>query len=130
MRYLGIDYGTKRIGIAISDENGGYAFPETILENNKLAIPAIVRLMNERGVGRVVLGESKNLDGTPNPLMEKINYFKKKLETEIAPMVIDMHPEFLTSHQASHFAPKGEAIDASAAAIMLQAYLDKEKFKK
>jgi putative Holliday junction resolvase len=125
MRYLGIDYGTKRVGIALSDEGASMAFPKGVVRNTSTLVEDIVYLCDEESVAGVVIGESNKLDGTPNPLMEDINRFihKWKEKTQIP---ISLHPEFLTSHQAQQVTGKNDMIDASAAAIILQSYLDKK----
>lgn len=136
MRFAGIDYGTKRIGIALSDETGSMAFPHSVMQAGPNALSAIVELLKGEGVERVVLGESLGLSGQPNPVMEDIEQFKKDLE-ELTGMQVAYEQEFFTSAAAARqFAPeeksrKGapsqEKLDAAAAALILQSYLDKLK---
>ena len=127
MRYLGIDYGSKKIGIAISDEEGGFAFPHSVTENNPKTFEKIKKIAEENGVKDIVVGESKNYKGQPNPIMSAANDFAKSLEG--AGFNVYLEPEFLSSHQAHHIQGKVEKLDASAAAIILQSYLDKNKIK-
>lgn len=133
MRYLGVDYGKKRIGLALSDEGGAMAFPKAVLENGREAVSAIVTLIQEEGVGTVVVGESKDLSGQANPLMKDIEAFIARLGAETGiPIVLE--PEFMTSAQAAR-PPQKEGksrspktrpvVDASAAALILQSFLDK-----
>lgn len=134
MRILGIDYGKKRVGLALSDERQKIAMPLAILENGKALLPAIVRIAGERGVGKIVVGESKDFAGTPNPLMKAIGEFKKNLE-EVTALPVMYEPEFMTSSEAARRPgkfPKSRALqrrvalDAKAATIILQSYLDKQ----
>jgi len=124
MKYLGIDYGTKRIGIAISDDTGTIAFPLTTLVTSKTPSQEIVELAEKHAAQTIVLGESRNYKGEPNPIMEDIDALKKDLES--AGYTILFEPEFMTSAQASREVSE-EHIDASAAALILQSYLDRNK---
>ncbi len=129
MRLLGIDFGTKRVGLALSDEGGVLAFPKTTLLNNENLIQEIQSVVNDYNVAKIVVGESKNLDGKDNPLMEHIKDFCEELKEEIK-IDIFLEPEFLTSFQAKRFQGETGQTDASAAAIILQSYIDKDKNKK
>ena len=124
MRYLGIDFGEKRVGIAISDEEGKIAFPTAVLVNDKDLLKNIVDLCMKNGIEVVVMGESRNYQGQINEIMWKIQGFRKQLET-IGYKVI-FEPEFMTSVQASQITGENKMLDASAAAIILQAYLNRE----
>jgi putative Holliday junction resolvase len=123
MRYLGIDFGEKRVGIAISDEEGKIAFPTAVLINDKELLKNIVDLCMQNAVETVVMGESRNYQGQINEIMWRIEGFRKQLET-IGYKVI-YEPEFMTSVQASQITGENKMLDASAAAIILQSYLDK-----
>ena len=134
MRYLGIDYGTKRIGIAISDEEGRIAFPLTTITADREALSAVDALIKKHAVQKIVLGESRNFKQEQNPLMEDVEQFKKDL-AELSGLPVVYEPEFLTSAMALRQAQgkRGEtieetkSIDASAAALILQSFLDKMK---
>jgi len=125
MRFLGIDYGKKRVGVALSDESGRLAFPHTVLPNDKSLISEIVTIAKEQKVKAVIVGESKNLDGKDNPLMKDIEAFIKTLHKE-AKKPVYLEPEFWSSFQAARWQGKTAKLDASAAAIILQSYLDKK----
>ena len=132
MRYLGIDFGTKRIGLALSDEEGMIAYPHSVVKNTKNTLDDIMAIYKKEGAQEVVIGESKNLDGTPNPIMEDIDDFVA-MWTMVDGVVIHYEPEFYSSHQAVKMRGKDakhDKIDASAAAIILQSYLDRLKNKK
>jgi putative Holliday junction resolvase len=128
MKYLGIDFGSKRIGLAISDDTATVAFPYKVLENKKDIIKDIVEIINLEKVIRVIIGESKDSHMKDNPIMELINDFKKKLEAEN--IEVEFHNEFFSSAQVlSTMGQQNKSIDASAAAIILQSYLDLQKYK-
>ena len=129
MRFLGIDYGTKRVGLALSDEDGHLAFPKSVLSNTDNLIDEIKEICVEENISGVVIGESRDLDGTPNPLMKDIEIFMEQLKKEID-IPLYLEPEFFTSYQAQKIQGKNKMLDASAAAIILQSFLDKENNKK
>lgn len=137
MRLMGIDYGEKRIGIALSDEGGGFArapeqgsvqgfaFAHSVVENNKGAIGAIKKICGENNVGKIILGESVDYKGQPNLIMTEIENFKKELEKEIG-LPVEYQKETLTTKEAEHGQGKIEKIDASAAALILRSFLEKK----
>ena len=123
MRYLGIDYGAKRVGVALSDEGGSFAFPLVVLENSEKLVNELFKVCKENAIEEIVVGESKDFGQKDNKIMEEIKPFveKKKKETGLP---IHMHPEFLTSLEAEQIQGKNDMHDASAAAIILKSYLD------
>jgi putative Holliday junction resolvase len=136
MKYVGIDYGTKRIGVAVSDETGSIAFPHSVVPAGRGALSVIATLIKESSAGAVVLGESRNYAGEKNEVMEDIELFKKDLE-ELSMVPVHYEREFFTSALAARqFAPEEKSrkanpvhvgLDASAAALILQSYLDRTK---
>lgn len=150
MRYLGIDYGEKRIGTAFSDENGKMAFACSVIVNVgiKKAIYEIKKICAEKNIGKIVLGKSLNYKGEDNPIMAKIELFKTELEKETG-LVVVYENETLTSAEArrpldgerkrsptlsKRKSPEKEKkamakIDASAAALILRNHLDKNVLK-
>lgn len=141
MRFLGIDYGTKRIGIAISDENGTLAFPKGLVPNDLNALKVIGDILKKENISEVVVGESLDLKGSPNPLFKEIKIFVQELQSKFN-LPIHMEREFLTSVEARRKEGKGKnnarkvkkqksvKVDASAAALILQRYLDKINLQK
>lgn len=128
MKYLGIDYGTKRIGIAISDENNKIAFPNTVIKNDSKILENLKKILNENKIKKVVIGESQNYKMEDNEIMGEIIDLKEVIEKTMEKDVI-LHPEFMSSMQAEKIQGKNKMIDASAAAIILQSYLDQKNNK-
>ena len=141
VRFLGIDYGTKRIGVAISDENGTLAFPKEIVLNDLNTFKRIGEIIKEEKVAEIVVGESVDFSGQLNALSARIDVFILELKEKFI-LPIHKQKEFLTSVEArkskdtkkdfnqtqSHSRVKqikSGRIDASAAALILQRYLDK-----
>jgi putative Holliday junction resolvase len=126
MRYLGIDFGSKRVGIAVSDEEGKMAFPHSVILNRDNLTEEVEKIIKEKKINKIVIGESKDFKSAPNKIMAKIEKFKKILE-ENTNLEVLFEPEFMTSSQAEQIQGKNEMHDASAAAIILQSFLDKQK---
>ena len=129
MRLLGIDYGKKRVGVALSDDKGLMAFPKAVLPNDNYLFTEIKNIVKSQGIETVVVGDSKDYDMADNPIMTKIRRFVDELRRDLGVVVI-YEPELLSSHQAAkgrHELGGTEMIDASAAAIILQSYIDRHK---
>jgi putative Holliday junction resolvase len=126
LKHLGIDFGSKRIGLAISDDTASVAFPYKTIINTAKAFDEILEIIQFERISKVVIGESKDKDMKDNPIMELVHEFKKKLEEKS--IDTDFHNEFFSSAQVlSTMGQQNKAIDASAAAIILQSYLDLHK---
>ena len=128
MRYLGIDYGTKRIGVAISDEGGSIAFPCAILENSKSCVGEIKTICAHESVESIIIGESVDYKGQPNPVKKEIDKFITGLQRVIDIPIIEER-EFLSTQQARYYQTKRKHVDDSAATIILQSYLDRKNNK-
>lgn len=126
MRYLGIDYGAKRVGLAISDETGGFAFPLRVLENEKSLIDKISLLCKSNGVTEIVIGESLDFAQKENEIMKEIKPFAENLKKKLG-LPVHLHPEFLTSQEADRLQGRNNMRDASAAALILRHYLEIKK---
>lgn len=124
MRYLGIDYGTKRIGLALSDIEGRMAFPHGVLSNDPDAIFKISELCTRESVQTIVIGESRDYQNRENPIMQKIHPFREVLR-EATDVPVEFFPEVLSSMEAMRIQGDNAHNDASAAAIVLQSYLDR-----
>ena len=142
MRILGLDYGTKTVGVAISDPLGLTAQGMEIIrreEENKLrrTLARIEAIIEEYGVTDIVLGLPKNMNNTQGVRVESTMEFKEKLERRTGLPVI-MWDERLTTVAADRTMMEAgirrenrkEYVDKIAAAFILQGYLDSLAFKK
>jgi len=129
MRYLGIDYGTKNVGLALSDENGKFAFAYGVLVNSKNLVNDIRSIADKEKVEGIVVGESKNYGGQDNDVMVEARVFVSSLQ-EICGCPIFYEPEFYTTREAERLIGKDADLDARAAAIILKSYLDKQNVKR
>ena len=133
MRYLGIDYGSKRVGLALSDEAGTMGFPRDILANTPKLVEELCTLIAKENVGAVVIGESRTLAGGDNP----INTDAHALGTSIIERTgipVLYESEVFTSAEARRLPEKEiksrspkqhKAVDASAAALILTSFLSR-----
>jgi putative Holliday junction resolvase len=124
MKFLGIDYGSKRIGVAVSDAAGAIAFPRKVVPNDDQALPRILRSIEDERVGACVVGDTLGSSGAENPVTAQARRFSEELQRQSALPVV-YAPELWSSIEAARYAPEGGAHDDSAAAaIILQRYLD------
>lgn len=136
MRYLGIDYGTKKVGLALSDTRGSMAFPHMVVPQDVHLVASIKSLCVDKGVRSIALGDGRSASGAENELTQHIERFKIQLETQ--GLEVHLVPEFGTSGAArsgmgegehrgtlqSKRAVVNEKHDAQAAALILQRFLD------
>lgn len=129
MRLLGIDYGHRKVGIAISDEAGAFAFPYKVLKTSSKLIEEVVQICVTEKIKKIIIGESVDLSGQPNLIMKDILYFKKELEKKSG-LPIEMEKEFFTSREAKRIIDEKQTdleTDARAASIILRSYIEKKK---
>jgi putative Holliday junction resolvase len=127
---LAIDYGRRRMGLAISDPMGWTARPlETLERKGRGAEMArLGEIVRERGVGRIVVGHPLRMDGTPGAMAEEAERFARRVEKALG-VPVELVDERLTSWAADQWAAehpergRGRAKDEIAAAILLEEYL-------
>jgi putative Holliday junction resolvase len=132
MRVLGIDYGDKHIGLALSDETGKIALAHSVIsgESKKKAVNEIKRLAAKNGVKIIVLGSPINMNNTRGERYDKTAAFKEKLERNIKRVEIALWDERLSTAAALLVLTdvgeknKKNFVDKIAATIILQNYLD------
>lgn len=140
MRILGLDYGSRTVGIAISDETGSIAFPvETVVRDEEIALKQTVRrirqLADENGIHTVVLGYPKNMDNSVGERAEKTLAFKKRLERDLYQVEVILWDERLSTVASERPLlemgydrhKRKKIVDNMAAAYILQGYLDAKK---
>lgn len=133
MRVLAIDHGTKRMGLAISDELGTIALPLEFLpaEPFNQFLGAIRRLILEKQVDLLLVGMPRNMDGSYGPAALKVQEFVAVLKDAVV-IPVQTWDERLTSAQANRFLIQANVrrkerkskVDKTAAAILLQSFLD------
>lgn len=133
MRILALDHGTKRIGVAISDELQMIATPLEFIPAEPFAdfLERLKQIMREKEVELILIGLPRNMDGSYGPAALKVQEFVAVLRTAVA-IPIQTWDERLTSTQANRFLVQGnvrrqdrkQKVDKMAAAILLQSWLD------
>jgi putative Holliday junction resolvase len=126
MKYLGIDYGSKKVGFAQSDDEGRLAFPLMIAPNDTQLMKDILELIREMKFATVVIGESVDGNGKPNKIAKDARALGAKIEGAVDVKVV-FEKEWYSTVEARKQPGKEDSheVDDQAAAIVLQRYLDK-----
>ena len=130
-RILGIDYGARRVGISISDDAQQYAFAKVVYDNDNTLMDKIAELAAQESVERFVVGESDNPAGGQNTIMRRISIFSRALAVR-TDLPVEQVSEVYTSAEARRAleqkaktrSTKDVPVDAAAAALILQTYID------
>ncbi len=127
MKYFGIDYGEKRVGLAVSDEEGVFAFPREIIRNQgtKNLLRALVVFIAREHAKAVVVGLPLGADNQDTAQTKVVRAFAEELRKMIS-IPIFFQNEILSTRIARESSRK-EYIDDSSAALILQSYLDRLK---
>lgn len=139
MRVLGIDYGARRIGLALSDPSGTLASPWRMIERPSSEASTLVTMIQEiqvlmhedEGLEAVVVGWPRRLDGRPTHQTPLVETFARSLGERIT-IPVALQDERLSSHEADErlatrerdWRKRKQKLDAAAAAVILQDYLD------
>jgi len=139
LRIVGLDIGERRIGVAVSDATGTLARPLAVLRPAGLDMDALQLVANEiarlaaeeDGVGAIVVGLPRRLDGTPTEMTPRVEQFARSLREKTA-LPVTLQDERLSSREAESrlaltdkdWRSRKARLDAAAAAIILQDYLD------
>ena len=126
MKALGIDYGEKNIGIAVSDEEGMMAFPRTTIRNAASAADDIMRLCEEEKIETIVLGIPVSFSGTESEQARITVAFGADLAGRVGIPVVHEN-EVLSSKMADMLGSTKAKRDQNAAAIILQTWLDRAR---
>ena len=137
MRYLGLDLGSRTLGVSLSDKTGLIASSLKIIHHNEeydRLLKEVEELVKEYEIDAVVLGLPKNMNGTIGEKGELSQVFKENLE-KILSIPVYLQDERLSTKEATNTLIQGnmsrkkrkEVIDAVAATIILQSYLDKRE---
>lgn len=133
-RILGIDYGRKRVGVAVSDPLGLFASALDTVQSAKI-IDYIKNYAQRENVTRLVVGWPTNMDGAPSEAAADVTVFLKRLSKAFPSVPVELEDERFTSVLAHRAMVDGgmkasqrrrkESVDRISAAIILQSYLDR-----
>lgn len=126
-RLLGLDHGLARVGVALSDEGRMLATPLVTLDARRLQplLHQLQKIIHQHQVQEIVLGLPCNADGSEGPQAEKVRKFARHLQSLETP--IHFQNEHLSSHEAMQRGATRQNVDRIAAALILQAYLDRKQ---
>ncbi len=136
MRALGLDVGERRTGVALSDRMGWLASPLTVLRcaSREAEMQAVAQLARQNSVDRVIVGYPRSLDGTAGSQAQTVELYVEQLRAHLQVPVL-LWDERLSTAQAERLVHESgrrvrrDTIDAAAAAVILQSYLDAEALK-
>lgn len=126
MKRIGIDFGSKKIGVAITDDAGQMAFPHAVVLNDGKFMGYIEKLIKEREIKEMVIGHSLNNQGEPNEIHAAVEAFMMDVTLSLG-IPVYLEPEQYSTQQAKHIQGNGAMIDASAAALILDSFITKHK---
>lgn len=130
MKYLGIDYGDRKIGLALSDEDAFVADKLVVIRNNERLFDELSGVIREHRVGEVVLGISYSSTGAETEQTKKILKFKEKIDKEFG-MPVNLWDESYSSQRSEKGLTQKQKkkSDSIAAQIILQEFLDFKRTK-
>ena len=136
MRYLAVDYGSKRTGLAICDPDETIASPLAVIYGQKELINKIIDVVKNENVQAIVLGLPLNMDSSEGPQAKGVYKFAKQLEKHIDIPIL-FQDERLSSFAAEDklysadvkATKKSRPLDAIAAAEILQSFLEQKKIQ-
>jgi len=123
MKYLGIDYGDRKVGLAIGDDEVKIASPYSVLVNNKKLLGELKQIIQQQGINQIIVGVPLGLNGSQSDQFRKVRKFILQLEEQIDSPIIE-EDEKLTSAYAQRLGG-GKMDDDVAAMLILQSYFDK-----
>ena len=133
-RLLGIDYGTVRIGLALSDPTRTLASPLPFLENNspQQVTQALSALIQTHQISALIIGLPRNMDGTYGPSAQKVSDFISLIKGTISLPITPIDERLTTAQASKQLAGIGlnqrqlrKKVDSSSACLILQQYLDR-----
>lgn len=123
---MGIDVGSKRVGVALSDEGRNMAFPEVVLKQDDTLVKSLVAIIEKKGVGEIVLGHSLDKEGKPNKIHELTEALMLDLTLETG-LPVHLQSELFTTQAALRIQGRNDMTDAAAATLILDAFITKRK---
>ena len=122
MRLMGIDYGTKRVEVALSDDKGMMGFPHSVLPNDVSLMKNLEGIVQKENVEMIIIGHSLGRDGAPNKVHGQVEELIQDLTLNIG-IPVELEPEQYTTQEAIRFQGRTEMTDASAASVILNSYI-------
>ncbi len=126
MRLLGIDYGSKRVGIALSNEDGTMAFPREVIQNDEKLVSKLEAIVTQERVEGIVIGHSLDTKGQPNTIHEAVEELMMDLTLAVG-LPIHLVPEQYTTQAALRTQGRNAMTDASAAALILSTFIEQQR---
>ncbi len=122
MKLMGLDYGTKRVGVALSDDKAMMAFPHAVLPNDAALMKSIEEIVQKEKVSTIIIGHSLGRDGVPNKVHAKVEELIQDITLSLG-IPVELEPEQYTTQEAIRFQGRTPMTDAGAASIILNSYI-------
>lgn len=122
MRKMGIDYGSKRVGVALTNEDGTMAFPHEVLSNDAKLQEKLEAIITKQHVEEIIIGHSLDRDGQPNKIHAAVEELIMDLTLSVG-LPIHLVPEQYTTQAALRTQGRNDMTDASAAALILDTFI-------
>lgn len=134
-RVLAIDYGSKLIGLALSDETQTFAFPYLTLSNKSspLSCETLIDIIKKEAVKKVIIGRPKHLDGSESDFERKVVAFGNEIQKEINTEIEYIDERYTTEHAKQEFMRKTkqkitkDQLQSESARLILQKYIEMKK---
>ena len=136
MRTLGLDIGDRRIGLAVGDDDSSLAVPAGVVYRTRLKqdVARILEIAAERGAECIVAGLPLSVNGSEGPQARKVRAFLRRLEASTSLQVVTVDERYSTAEAERLLRQRDvkpsrrrEQVDAVAAAVILQEYLDRSR---
>jgi putative Holliday junction resolvase len=129
MKYLAIDFGTKNVGLAVSDESEIFSFQHSTIQNDKNLLENLLEIIQRESIQSIVLGLPLGNENKPTQMSNKVLEFKAELE-KFTGLTVQTWNEVMTSKQAAQNLSNKDKIDQVSAQIILQEFLEHKKYEK
>ncbi|MCX6934892.1 MAG: Holliday junction resolvase RuvX [Verrucomicrobia bacterium] len=135
-RILGIDFGTVRIGLALSDSTGILASPLPFLENKspKQVASALAELVKTHEIERLIVGLPRNMDGSYGPSAQRVREFITHIQIQLTAPIETIDERLTTAQASKELSGFGlsqkelrKKVDSSSACLILQQFLDRRQ---
>ena len=123
---MGIDFGSKKVGLAFTDEGGVMAFPHSVVPNDKKLLNIVLTLAKEKNVEEIVMGHSIDMTGQENPVHKLAKEFITDLTLHLG-IPVHLQPEQYSTQEAIRTQGRNDKTDAAAATLILENYLIKQR---
>ncbi len=126
MKRMGIDFGSKKIGVAVTDDSGVMAFPKEVVRNDGKFLLYIEKFVYSNKIDEIVIGHSLNNEGKPNLIHSAVEELMMGITLSLG-IPVHLEPEQYSTQQAIHLQGRSDMTDAAAASLILDGFITRQK---